>query len=27
VVVTPVQLLLAIAEHETLEKTRAALQG
>jgi len=27
VVVTPAQLLLAIAEHETLEKTRAALQG
>ncbi|HXL40754.1 MAG TPA: ribonuclease HI family protein [Myxococcales bacterium] len=26
-VVTPAQLLLAIAEHETLEKTRAALQG
>jgi ribonuclease HI len=27
VVVTPAQLLLAIAEHETLEKTRAALPG
>ena len=26
-VVTPAQLLLAIAEHETLEKSRAALQG
>ena len=26
-VYTPAQLLLAIAEHETLEKTRAALQG
>jgi ribonuclease HI len=27
VVVTPAQLLLAIAEHETLEKSRAALPG